>query len=81
MVRPHGIADQRPTNAACGRGHAVLLVAVSFLAGRILDHLLPMAVCAARQQPLAQRSLYRHVADVADALETGGLRPAVRRCR
>jgi adenosylcobinamide-phosphate synthase len=52
----------------------VLLVAVSFLTGRFLEHLLPMVLCAVLASSLlAQRSLYRHVADVADALETGGL--------
>jgi adenosylcobinamide-phosphate synthase len=52
----------------------VLLVSVSVLAGRILEHLLPMAACAViASSLLAQRSLYRHVADVADALEASGL--------
>ena len=51
-----------------------LLVVLSFLVGRILEQLLPMVLCAVlASSQLAQRSLYRHVADVADALETGGL--------
>jgi adenosylcobinamide-phosphate synthase len=51
-----------------------LLIVVSFVAGRLLDHLLPWFVCAILGSSLlAQRSLHRHVADVADALETGGL--------
>jgi adenosylcobinamide-phosphate synthase len=52
----------------------VLLIAASFLVGRILQHLLPTVLCAVLASSLiAQRSLYRHVADVADALESGGL--------
>ena len=52
----------------------VLLIMVSVVIGRTLEHLLPLAVCAVLASSLlAQRSLHRHVADVADALETGGL--------
>ncbi len=67
--------DQAPDERRLwGVATLVLLVVVSFLAGRMLDHLLPMVVCAVLASSLlAQRSLYRHVADVADALEAGGL--------
>jgi adenosylcobinamide-phosphate synthase len=51
-----------------------LLIVVSVAIGRTLEQLLPLAVCAVLGSSLlAQRSLNRHVADVADALETGGL--------
>ena len=51
-----------------------LLIMVSVVIGRTLEHLLPLAVCAVLGSSLlAQRSLHRHVADVAEALEMGGL--------
>ena len=57
-----------------GAATLMLLIVVSFLVGRSLEQLLPMVLCAVLASSLlAQRSLYRHVADVADALETGGL--------
>ncbi len=67
--------DQAPEERRLwGVATLVLLLAVSFLAGRIFDHLLPMVVCGVLASSLlAQRSLHRHVADVADALEVGGL--------
>jgi adenosylcobinamide-phosphate synthase len=47
---------------------------VSVVVGRTLEHLLPLIVCAILGSSLiAQRSLYRHVAAVAEGLETGGL--------
>lgn len=51
-----------------------LLLLASIFVGRVLEELLPMVVCAVLASSLlAQRSLYRHVADVADGLERGGL--------
>ncbi len=68
---PDQTADER---RLWGVATLVLLLVVSAMVGRLLEHLLPMVVCAILASSLlAQRSLYRHVADVADALETGGL--------
>jgi len=51
-----------------------LLLAVSLLAGFAIERLLPLVVCGVLASSLlAQRSLHRHVAAVADSLETGGL--------
>ena len=52
----------------------VLLVVVSVVVGRALGHFLPLVLCGILASSLlAQRSLYQHVAAVAEALETGGL--------
>jgi adenosylcobinamide-phosphate synthase len=52
----------------------VLLIGVSMAIGLALEHLLPLVVCGVLGSSLmAQRSLYQHVAAVADALETDGL--------
>ncbi len=68
---PDQSADER---RLWGVATLVLLVAVSIVVGRTLEDLLPLAVCAILASSLlAQRSLYRHVARVADALDTGGL--------
>ncbi|MEI6202448.1 MAG: adenosylcobinamide-phosphate synthase CbiB, partial [Enhydrobacter sp.] len=68
---PDQSADER---RLWGVATLALLVVVSFLVGRVLEQLLPMVLCAViASSLLAQRSLYRHVADVAEALETGGL--------
>ena len=68
---PDQSADER---RLWGVATLALLIVVSVVIGRALEHLLPLAVCAVLASSLlAQRSLYRHVADVADALETGGL--------
>jgi adenosylcobinamide-phosphate synthase len=68
---PGRSADER---RLWGVATLVLLVVVSVAAGRLLEQLLPMMVCAVLASSLlAQRSLYRHVADVADALEIEGL--------
>jgi adenosylcobinamide-phosphate synthase len=73
---PNQSADER---RLWGVATLVLLIVVSVVIGRILEHLLPLVVCAVLGSSLlAQRSLHRHVADVADALETGGL-PAGRK--
>ena len=68
---PGQSADERRLR---GVATLALLLVVSLLVGRMLEHLLPMVIGAILGSSLlAQRSLYRHVADVADALETGGL--------
>jgi adenosylcobinamide-phosphate synthase len=52
----------------------VLLVVVSVAVGRTLEHFLPLVLCGILGSSLiAQRSLYTHVAAVAEGLETGGL--------
>lgn len=52
----------------------LLLIVVSVAVGRMLEHFLPLVLCAILGSSLiAQRSLYQHVAAVAEALETGGL--------
>ncbi|MBS0547081.1 MAG: cobalamin biosynthesis protein CobD [Proteobacteria bacterium] len=67
--------DQSPDERRLwGVATLALLLLVSIVAGRVLEALLPMAVCAVLASSLlAQRSLHRHVADVADGLERGGL--------
>jgi adenosylcobinamide-phosphate synthase len=68
---PDQSADER---RLWGVATLALLVVVSVAVGRALEQLFPMVICAVLASSLlAQRSLYRHVADVADALETGGL--------
>ncbi|MBS0537894.1 MAG: cobalamin biosynthesis protein CobD [Proteobacteria bacterium] len=68
---PDQSADERRLR---GVATLALLLLVSIVAGRVLEALLPMVVCAVLASSLlAQRSLYRHVADVADGLERGGL--------
>ena len=52
----------------------MLLMVMAVLVGSMLEHLLPLVVCGVLGSSLpAQRSLHRHVAAVADALDTGGL--------
>ena len=67
--------DQTPDERRLwGVATLVLLVVVSVALGRTLEHLLPMVLCAILGSSLiAQRSLYTHVAAVAESLETGGL--------
>jgi adenosylcobinamide-phosphate synthase len=68
---PDQPADERRLR---GVATLVLLIAVSVLVGRVLEHLLPAVICAMLASSLlAQRSLYQHVAAVAHGLETGGL--------
>lgn len=68
---PDQSADER---RLWGVATLVLLLVVSVVIGQTLEQLLPMALCAVLASSLlAQRSLYRHVADVADALEARGL--------
>lgn len=70
-----GSADQGDDERRLwGVATLVLLVGVSILVGWVLDCLLPLVLCGVLGSSLiAQRSLHRHVAAVADALETGGL--------
>jgi adenosylcobinamide-phosphate synthase len=67
--------DQAPDERRLwGIATLVLLIVVSVAVGRTLEHLLPLVVCAILGSTLiAQRSLYTHVAAVAEGLETGGL--------
>jgi len=68
---PEQSADER---RLWGVATLALLLVVSIAAGCVLEELLPMVLCAVLASSLmAQRSLHRHVADVAEALERGGL--------
>jgi len=69
-------AAQTSFEARRARGAAslVLLLALSLIAGWTIERALPLIICGVLASSLlAQQSLYRHVAAVADALESAGL--------